>query len=98
MEIIDRAKSASTKAIDKLIDKTVHGTYLITGQIYNLTQYLDLDPFNNLTHIQLKNKIGSLQTLDLRKIRSYELLNQRRRSIIFIVTSELNSKIYKSGL
>ena len=97
MEILEKAKFASGKIFDEFIHQSIHGHELIKRQISNLTLSPDIDPYDNLSVIQLKNRIHNLHTRDLRKIRSHELLNKRRRSVIHLVTNELNYQIYNGG-
>lgn len=48
--------------------------------------------YDNLTITKFKKKLARLNTLELRKLRSYELANKRRRMYLFTITNELNEK------
>ena len=50
--------------------------------------------FNTMTLKELDKKVKHLSPLDLRKLRSYELANQRRRSFLYVITSALNDKVF----
>ena len=50
--------------------------------------------FNTMTLKQLDKKVKHLSALDLRKLRSYELANQRRRSFLYVITNALNDKVF----
>ena len=50
--------------------------------------------FNTMTLKDLDKKVKHLSALDLRKLRSYELANQRRRSFLYVITNALNDKVF----
>lgn len=53
--------------------------------------------YDNFTIPQLKKKLVRLNTLELRKLRSYELAHKRRRMYLFAITHELNDKAFEKS-
>lgn len=94
MDILEKTKLASAKILDEITYRTTLSQKFIKRHVNLVVKSEDIDPDDNISFYALKNLVRSLATLDLRKIRNHELKNKRRRFIISLVSSEINSRLY----
>lgn len=95
-EILHAMKSASSKFITEVCSinykKTIDPCYFNPE---NAKSTSSIRNFDTLTTYQIRQKVMYLSPLELRRLRSYELANQRRRLILMIITNELTKKVFE---
>ena len=94
MDILEKAKFAGARILDKITCRTSLGQEFIKRQIGHVTKFEDIDPYDNLTFDHLKKRIRNLSIQELTNICSHELNNKRRLFIISLVDKELNYRLY----
>lgn len=95
-EILYAMRSASSKFISDVCSAPYKRT--IDPCYYNITtakNTLSIRNFDHLSPQQLREKVMYLSPLELRRLRSYELVNQRRRLILMIITNALTEKVFE---
>ena len=89
--ILEKAKFASTKLIDEYKNRRGLNLNTIKIQLKKVLKSDDIDSRDNLTYYELKYIIRTKSTLDLRKIRNFELNHKRRRFLISLIINSLSA-------
>ena len=96
-ELLDEMREASNKFLAEINSPDVHSEHLNKShckQYLNDIKTIPIKDYDDLSKTEITNKLKKLSPLELRRLRSYELNNQRRRAVLFLITTELINKVF----